>query len=93
MAAARTAQTRAEAPATVQQLRTELTELRQQHRTELDTLGAKRRDQLADLRTLARTAEARAEEHRVRAARVEAVLAEQSQCVMGRGTPKPASST
>ena len=103
-AAARTAQTRAEAAqqtaetaqqtaetanmeaqTMVEQLRTELTELRQQHRTELDTLRAdnraerdqlraEHRDQLADLRTLARTAEQRAEEHRERRERAEALV-------------------
>jgi len=97
-AAARTAQTRAEAgqqaaeqasvkaQATVEQLRTELAELRQQHRTELDTLRAEsraehdqlrteHRDQLADVRAVARTAEQRADEHRDRADRAEAIIA------------------
>jgi colicin import membrane protein len=62
-AAARTAQTRAEAgqqtaehtsaeaQATVEQLRTELAELRQQHRTELDTLRAESRAERDQLRT------------------------------------------
>ena len=79
-----------EAQATVQQLRAELAELRQQHRTELETLRAENRadrdqlraehrDQLTDLRMLARTAEQRADEHRGRADRAEALLTEQSQ--------------
>jgi len=88
----------------VQQLRTELAELRQQHRTELDTLRAENRadrdqlraehrDQLADLRTLARTAEQRAEEHRDRAERAEALLVESSQRgVGGRSTRRSSAS-
>ena len=79
-----------EAQATVQQLRTELADLREQHRTELDALRAdnrtdrdqlraEHRDQLADLRTLARTAEQRADEQRDRADRAEALLAEQQE--------------
>jgi len=62
--------------------------LRQQHRTELDTpradnraerdqLRTEHREQLADLRTLTHPAEQRAEEHRDRADRAEALLAEQ----------------
>jgi len=87
-AAQQTAETaNTEAQTMVEQLRTELTELRQQHRTELDTLRAdnraerdqlraEHRDQLADLRTLARTAEQRAEEHRERRERAEALVSE-----------------